>query len=94
MEPSITFKLCKQHKHDNIEKITLAFEDNCFCFQVTGFFHQKSEFLFKMFINSVLYFTKRPITGKQKQLFSKANIIHQMCMNGKVNQGPLYDINV
>ena len=45
----------------------LAFEDNCLCFQVTSFFYQKSEFWFKMFINSALYFTKRPITGKQKQ---------------------------
>ena len=30
----------------------LAFEDNCFCFQVTAIFYQKSEFLFNMFINS------------------------------------------
>ena len=33
----------------------LAFEDNCFCFQVTAFY-QKS--LFKMFIKSALYLTK------------------------------------
>ena len=36
----------------------LAFEDNCFCFQVTDFFYQKRELLFKMFINNALYFTK------------------------------------
>ena len=54
----------------------LTFEDNCFCFQVTGFFLSKSEFLFKMFIRSTLYLTKKkPLTGKQKQLSSKANVI-------------------
>ena len=41
MEPLIKFRLYKQHKHDDIQKITLPFEDNCFCFQVTGFFYQK-----------------------------------------------------
>ena len=45
----------------------LAFDDNWFCFQVTVFFYQKSEFLFKMFIKSALCLTKRPVTGKQKQ---------------------------
>ena len=50
----------------------LAFENNCFCFQVTSFFTKKVK-LFKMFIKRALYLTKRPITGKQKQLSSKAN---------------------
>ena len=45
----------------------LAFEDNCFCFHVTTIFLPKNEFLFKMFIKSTLYLTKRPITGKQNQ---------------------------
>ena len=51
----------------------LAFEDNCFCLEVTAFFTKKWS-LFKMFIQSALYLTKKPITGKQKQLSSKANV--------------------
>ena len=38
-------------------------------------FYQQSEFLFKMFIKSALYLSKRPKTGNQKQLSSKANVI-------------------
>ena len=50
----------------------LAFEDNCFYLQVTAFFYKKNEFLFKLFLKSTLYLTKRPITEKRKQQSSKA----------------------
>ena len=74
MEPPIKFKLCKQHKHDNIKKITLAVEDNYFCFQVTAFFYQKSEFSFKMFIKNALCLT-RPITGNKSSNLQKLKLI-------------------
>ena len=54
------------------KKITLAFEDNCFCFQVRAFLYQKSEFLFKMFIKSTLYLTKRPTTRYHADMWLNA----------------------
>ena len=44
------------------KQIMLAFEDKCFCFQVTGFFYQKSEFVSKI-MKGALYLIKRPIAG-------------------------------
>ena len=41
MELPIKFTLCKQNKHDNILDIVLAFEDYCFCFQVSAILPKK-----------------------------------------------------
>ena len=43
-----------------------------FVFKLQPFFTKKVKFI-QMFIKSALYLTKRPITGKQKQLSSTAN---------------------
>ena len=43
------------------KKITLAFEDNCFCFQVTGFFYQKKW----IFVKNV--YKQRPLFQKKKK---------------------------
>ena len=51
-----------------IYKNMSAFEDNCFCFQVTGFFYnnkKKSEFLSK--IKGAICLIKIPVNEKQKQ---------------------------
>ena len=37
MEPLIKFTLCKQHKHDNIFKNALVFEDSWFVFNLQAF---------------------------------------------------------
>ena len=50
----------------------LAFEDYCFCFQVTGFFYQKSEFLFKMFIKQLPLFHKKTYNWKTKAVIFKS----------------------
>ena len=43
MEAPIKFKLCKQHKHDNIQKLMIAFEDNCFLFLSYRLFYEKKK---------------------------------------------------
>ena len=42
----------------------LAFEDNCFCFQVTSLLKVNS--YQKMFIKGTLFLIKIPVTGKTK----------------------------
>ena len=65
----------KHYKRLNHYKsfIMLAFEDNCFCFQVIAFY-QKSEVYSKCLNKERPLFDKKHITGKQMQLSSKANV--------------------
>ena len=51
----------------------LAFENNCFCFQVTSFSTKKVKFIQNVYKEGPL-FDKKTLTGNQKQLSSKANV--------------------
>ena len=51
----------------------LAFEDNCFCFQVTAFFTKKVKFIQNLYKECPL-FDKRTYNWKTKAMPSKANV--------------------
>ena len=73
----------------------------CFCFQVTGFFYQNSEFIssFKG-LQKTYWKTKDTVNPQKANIFGDIIMLillakcHQMYIDGKVNQGPLYDVNV
>ena len=51
----------------------LAFEDNCFCFQVRAFFTKKVKFIQNVYKERPL-FDKRTYNWKTKAMSSKANV--------------------
>ena len=57
------------------KKITLAFEDNCFCFQVTAFFYQKKWIFIQNVYKKRPLFDKMTYNWKTKAVIFKPNLL-------------------